>query len=267
MLKLSQLLMKRILVPNLLVIALLITSNLALAEIVSFKDNDKTWKYDLSNVLGWKLYVEESVSKQKDLDKIIKKEVTDGIKRFINVVPKESLEFLKTIPIWVSNEPTYPLRENERGVIPFHHDENWLRDHGLNPHMAPGVHVINPEAALVEHKIFEWGPMTMLHELAHAYHIVHLGYDDSNITKSFTKAMARGLYLKVPDRKDKEKLVKAYAASNKAEYFAEATEAYFGHNDWFPHNRKELKKYDPGGFKMVEQAWGVKTKEKTIPSK
>ena len=118
------------------------------------------------------------------------------------------------------------MRENERGVIPFHHDENWLRDHGLNPHMAPGVHVINPEAALVEHKIFEWGPMTMLHELAHAYHIVHLGYDDTNITKSFTRAMTRGLYLKVPDRKDKEKLVKAYAATNKAEYFAEATEAY-----------------------------------------
>ena len=66
MLKLSQLLMKRILVPNPLVIALLITSNLAFAEIVSFKDKDKTWKYDLSNVLGWKLYVEESVSKQKD---------------------------------------------------------------------------------------------------------------------------------------------------------------------------------------------------------
>ena len=63
--------MKRILVPNLLIIALLITSNLALAEIVSFKDKDKTWKYDLSNVLGWKLYIEESVSKQKDLDKII----------------------------------------------------------------------------------------------------------------------------------------------------------------------------------------------------
>ena len=106
--------------------------------------------------------------------------------------------------------------------------------------MAPGVHVINPEAALVEHKIFEWGPMTMLHELAHAYHIVNLGYDDPIITKSFTSAMARDSILKFLTEK-KRKLVKAYAASNKAEYFAEATEAYFGHNDWFPHNKKELK--------------------------
>ena len=88
----------------------------------------------------------------------------------------------------------------------------------------------------------------------------------------------KSLFHKVPDEilelkkiiekvKEKEKLVKAYAASNKAEYFAEATEAYFGHNDWFPHNKKELKKYDPGAFSMVEKAWGVKTKEKPKPSK
>ena len=259
--------MRRIHLSKIAVLTLWILTNSAFAEIASFKDGNKTWRYKVTNVLGWKLYVEESISKQEKLNEIIIKEITQGIKRFINVVPKESQEFLKTIPIWASNEPAYPLRKNERGVIPFHHDENWLRDHGLNPHMAPGVHVINPEAALVEHKIFEWGPMTMLHELAHAYHIVNLGYDDPIITKSFTSAMARGLYLKVPDRKEKEKLVKAYAASNKAEYFAEATEAYFGHNDWFPHNKKELKKYDPGAFSMVEKAWGVKTKEKPKPSK
>ena len=237
------------------------TTFISQAELKSFSDKEKTWNYEVSNILGWNLYIEQSVSKNKKLNKIIKKEITEGIKRFIDVVPDESLKFLKTIPIWVSNEPTYPLRENERGVIPFHHDENWLRDHGLNPHMAPGVHVINPEAALIEHKIFEWGPMTMLHELAHAFHIVHRGYDDPLITKSYTKAIARGLYMKVPDRKDKKKRVKAYAASNKAEYFAEATEAYFGHNDWFPHNRKELKAYDPGAYQMVQKAWGIKIKD------
>ena len=149
------------------------------------------------------------------------------------------------------------MRKNERGVIPFHPDKTWLRDHDLNPHLAPGVHIINPRAALLDHKIFEWGPMTMLHELAHAYHNVKLGLSNPDIRSAYGSAMARGLYLKVPDRKFKNKKVKAYAASNKEEYFAEVTEAYFGKNDWFPHNRKELKEYDPKAYLMVEKVWGV----------
>ena len=87
---------------------------------------------------------------------------TVGIRRepfdfenFLDEVPGQALVFLRTIPIWVSNEPGYPLRENENGVIPFHRSPQWLRNHNLNPHMAPGVHVINPEAVFFEHKFLE----------------------------------------------------------------------------------------------------------------
>ena len=43
----------------------------------------------------------------------------------------------------------------------------------------------------------------------------------------------------------------------KEEYFAELTEAYFGQNDWFPHNREELRNYDPRGYKMIEEVWSA----------
>ncbi|NRB43605.1 MAG: hypothetical protein HRU47_02250 [Verrucomicrobiales bacterium] len=226
-------------------------------ESVTFEDGKKAWTYEKIQVMGWNLYIEKSISKDKALNDVILKEVREGIKRFIKIVPPDAIKFLQTIPIWASNEPTYPMRKNERGVIPFHRDKTWLRDHDLNPHMAPGVHIINPRAALLDHKIFEWGPMTMLHELAHAYHNVKLGLSNPDIRSAYGSAMARGLYLKVPDRKFKNKKVKAYAASNKEEYFAEVTEAYFGKNDWFPHNRKELKEYDPKAYLMVEKVWGV----------
>jgi hypothetical protein len=226
-------------------------------ESVTFEDGKKAWTYEKIQVMGWNLYIEKSISKDKALNAVILKEVREGIKRFIKIVPPDAIKFLQTIPIWASNEPTYPMRKNERGVIPFHRDKTWLRDHDLNPHMAPGVHIINPRAALLDHKIFEWGPMTMLHELAHAYHNVKLGLSNPDIRSAYGSAMARGLYLKVPDRKFKNKKVKAYAASNKEEYFAEVTEAYFGKNDWFPHNRKELKEYDPKAYLMVEKVWGV----------
>ena len=52
-------------------------------------------------------------------------------------------------------------------------------------------------------------------------------------------------------------MVKAYAATNQEEYFAELTEAYFGQNDWFPHNREELRNYDPRGYKMIEEVWSA----------
>ena len=48
-----------------------------------------------------------------------------------------------------------------------------------------------------------------------------------------------------------------HAATNHEEYFAELPEAYFGHTDWFPHNREELRKYDPRGFRMIEEVWSA----------
>ncbi|MFP6873080.1 MAG: hypothetical protein VCA55_06160 [Verrucomicrobiales bacterium] len=220
-----------------------------------FKDGKRTWSYEKVAVHGWVVFIEISIARDVALKEKIKGQLTVGIENFLDKVPEEALDFLRKIPIWVSNEPGYPLRKNERGVIPFHRSKAWLRGHGLNPHMAPGVHVINPKAAFFEHRILEWGPMTLLHELAHAYHNVKLKLSNEVINNAYAKAMAKGLYLRVPGRKDKSKKVRAYAATNREEYFAELTEAYFGRNDWFPHNRAELKGYDPQGYRMIEELW------------
>ena len=227
-------------------------------SLVEFKDGDGSWSYEKAGVHGWTVYYAAEIAKDPQLKSKVKVQLTTGIENFLDKIPKEASNFLREIPIWVSNEPGYPLRRNERGVIPFHRSKSWLRKHGLNPHMAPGVHVINPQAVLFEHKILEWGPMTLLHELAHAYHNVKLKVSNEVIRQAYAKAMARGLYLRVPDRKDKLNRVRAYAATNHEEYFAELTEAYFGKNDWFPHNREELKKYDPRGYSMIKELWDAR---------
>jgi hypothetical protein len=49
---------------------------------------------------------------------------------------------------------------------------------------------------------------------------------------------------------------KAYAASNVEEYFAEATEAFFGTNDFYPFVRPELREHDPELFRVLERIWG-----------
>ncbi|MDG2054255.1 MAG: serine hydrolase [Phycisphaerales bacterium] len=227
------------------------------ASIETFRDKENTWDYAVFNVRGWKLLIEENLISDTKLVADIRKTLNDRLKYIEEVIPKKQLAFLKTIPIWVSDEPGYPLRPGENGVIPFHRSPGWLRNHGLNPHMAPGVHFINPHAIMYEHKVFEWAPETMLHELAHAYHNIELGLDQSDIKEAYKAAMNRGLYKKVPSRRDPNKLVQAYAATNQEEYFSEMTEAYFGENDWFPRNRTELLKYDPRGYRAVEKVWGV----------
>jgi hypothetical protein len=227
-------------------------------SLVEFKDGNRNWSYEKITVHGWTVYFAAEIAKDPQLKSKVKGQLTMGIENFLDKIPEEASDYLREIPIWVSNEPGYPLRKNERGVIPFHRSKGWLRKHGLNPHMAPGVHVINPEAVFFGHKILEWGPMTFLHELAHAYHNIKLKLSNDVIRKAYAKAMARGLYLRVPDRKDKLKKVRAYAATNHEEYFAELTEAYFGNNDWFPHNREELKKYDPQGYSMIEELWDAR---------
>ena len=50
--------------------------------------------------------------------------------------------------------------------------------------------------------------------------------------------------------------VRHYGLNNQMEYFAEATEAYFGVNDFYPFVRAELKAIDPEGFSLMEAVWG-----------
>ena len=43
---------------------------------------------------------------------------------------------------------------------------------------------------------------------------------------------------------------------NEKEFFAEATEAYFYRNDFYPFVAAELEIYDPLTFSVLEQIWG-----------
>jgi dipeptidyl-peptidase-4 len=56
--------------------------------------------------------------------------------------------------------------------------------------------------------------------------------------------------------------VKHYGLTNHKEYFAEATEAYFYRNDFYPFVRAELKQYDPDMHVLLEKIWENKAIKK-----
>jgi hypothetical protein len=45
--------------------------------------------------------------------------------------------------------------------------------------------------------------------------------------------------------------------NNHQEYFAEATESYFGTNDFYPFVRAELNLHDPAMYQLIEKIWCV----------
>ena len=100
-------------------------------------------------------------------------------------------------------------------------------------------------------------PWMVLHELSHAYHHQFLrdGFDNPLVKAAYDRAMKSKIYAKVLRISGREE--KAYAASNPMEYFAEATEAFFGTNDFYPFVRSELRRHDPAAYDLLVKQWGV----------
>ena len=158
-------------------------------------------------------------------------------------VPNSAFQDLKKVPFWIElNDPTT--------TAAFHPDATWLKDHGYNPDMAHGIEIGNLKNFLAWQHI---QPSMVLHELAHSYHFLHLGEDEPTIGAAYEHAVSSHLYDSVPFVTGGRR--KAYALTNKFEYFAECTEAYFGRNDFFPFLKFELKQFDPEGYSAVEKAW------------
>ena len=110
-------------------------------------------------------------------------------------------------------------------------------------------------------RFIDWSrqqPWMVLHELAHGFHHREFGYDEPRIAATYEKAKQAGLYDSVLRYSGKSE--RHYALNNPMEYFAEATEAYFGANDYFPFVRAELKRHDPQGFQLIEEIWKIDAK-------
>ncbi|MCE9530455.1 MAG: hypothetical protein K8T89_04890 [Planctomycetes bacterium] len=116
---------------------------------------------------------------------------------------------------------------------------------GKDPVYVSGVRILQMQGVTKRHQTEEAHDSVFLHEFAHAFHDLVLGYENQAIKDAFRQAMERKLYEK-----------STYLTTNEKEFFAELTCAYLDSLHQFPHNREELKKHDPASFKMLESMWG-----------
>jgi alpha-galactosidase len=209
--------------------------------------------HETRDLLGWTVRVNKALlASAPEATATAISLLKEQLAEVVRVVPPAAVAKLRETPLWFS--PEYP------GVPPraeFHPDAGWLRNHGRDPAMARAIEFTNIRIFPQE---CERMPNFALHELAHAYHFRVLGFDDPAIKDAFERARAAGLYDKVEQHHGNGRpnsVGRAYAMTDEKEYFAEATEAFFSRNDFFPFTRVELQAHDPRMLRVLETAWGV----------
>ena len=211
---------------------------------------DPTDAYETRDIDGWRVLVNKKFLRDEpDLSAAALTHLRHQLYPIPRVVPGKAVEKLRKIPIWVElDEPHHPC-------MAYHPDPGWLRDNGMNPDKARGVEVADARAFLTWTKDQPW---MVLHELAHGYHHQFLdgGFDHAGVRAAYERAMREKRYDAV--QRINGRTERAYAANNPMEFFAEATEALFGTNDFYPYVRAELKAHDPQTHEMLEKVWGVR---------
>lgn len=212
---------------------------------------DPVSAYHQKNIRGWDVFVHKILLREE-------KETGDAALELMDYqlyevqrrVPEHALAALQKIPIWLESDNTHT-----NPCACYHVSADWLSDNGYLREKAKAVEIANAKTFL------QWTkqqPFMLLHELSHGYHDRVLGYDEPHIIEAFQQAKKSGGYDKVRHIDGSEQ--KHYAIENEKEYFAEATEAYFGTNDFYPFVKPELKEHDPEGFRLIEMLWNEKPK-------
>ncbi len=201
------------------------------------------------NIEGWNVDVDPALleGKYQEEGTLALQMLANHLQRIKVLVPQPQLGKMQTVGIWI--ERAHPVLGN----MQYHPGRRWLTDRGHDPRLVKKVHITHAKALLSRQQMLKH-PAVILHELAHGYHDQILGFEHPEVKKAYDRAMAAGKYQEVLLYTGR--LVKHYATTNHKEYFAEATEAYFYRNDFYPFVAGELKQYDPYCYELFQKLWG-----------
>ena len=209
---------------------------------------------------GWTIAVDPKLMLPEN-DEIRRKSFTalaNHLQRVKYVVPAARVKQLQKLRFWIELEnPTL-------GNMQYHPGRGWLIDNGQDPRLVKHIHIPHAEELYVPHMWFKH-PYVVMHELAHSFHDQLLDFDNPEILDAFNKATEAGIYDNVLLYTGDQ--VPHYGLNDQKEYFAEATESYFGHNDFYPFVRAELALHDPPAFAAMEKFWSDSGELPTLGNK
>lgn len=180
--------------------------------------------------------------------------VDDELARVSEIFAEPALKALRRVPIWVEWDHTIP-RSARAFAVYYGVTGDTLWTEGVDPRKAGCVCVLSLKTAYALRARRGARQNTLLHEFAHVVHDKVFGLDNPSIRNAYDQAVARGLYERV--RHDDGTEGPAYAARNRAEYFAELSCAYLDRLDYAPHDAKELRGHDSVGYELMTKAYGT----------
>ena len=141
--------------------------------------------------------------------------------------------------------------------LSYHPAATWLIHHGYKiPRDFPSIMSLSVKTHVGDSYRH---PFVIFHEIAHGYdyHFIGKGRDYGNDESqaNYERMMKEGKYEKVLIWNGR--VGSHYGRTNRMEYWAESTEAYFAVNDIYPFVRAELRQLDPQMARLVERYWGV----------
>jgi hypothetical protein len=204
-----------------------------------------TTDYGKRSIEGWTVYVNRKLlADQAGLGAKALRLLEIKLYEIRRVVPPTACRKLQDVPIWLG------IDDGHAPCAEYHPSRDWLVQNGFNPDKAKSVEIGNAA------RFLEWSkdqPAMILHELAHSYLDRVLGLNHPGIKAAYESAVKSGIYQSV--LRNNGKTERAYALTNPEEYFAEASEAFFGTNDFYPFVRVELEQHDPRLYKVLLEVW------------
>jgi len=204
-----------------------------------------TTDYVKRPIEGWTVYVNKKLlADQAGLGAKALRLLETKLYEIRRVVPPAACRKLQAVPIWLG------IDDGHAPCAEYHPSRDWLVENGFNPDKAKSVEIGNAA------RFLEWSkdqPAMVLHELAHSYLDRVLGSNHPGLKAAYESAVKSGNYQSV--LRNNGKVERAYALIDPQEYFAEASEAFFGTNDFYPFVRIELEKYDPRLYEVLQEVW------------
>ena len=212
-------------------------------------------RFEISNIEGWTTYINRDVRKQHPEELT---QTLDHLKwelyQIKLAVPQAAVSNMqKNTPNWIEY--------SERVSLSYHPGRGWLIGRGYqvpkDPRSMMSLSVKSHYRDSYRH------PFVIFHEMAHGYDFYFIGkgrgYGNKECEANYQRMMKTKTYEKIKIWNGH--IGSHYARSNRMEYFAESSEAYFAVNDIYPFVRAELREHDPKMARLIERYWGVEPEQ------
>jgi len=208
-------------------------------------------RFEIRNLEGWTVYINRDVPRQ----------YPEEMAKTLGHLRWELYQIKLAAPaLAVSNmqgNNAIWIEYKEKVDLSYHPDRTWLIGRGYtiprDPESFMSLSVKTHVGDSYRH------PFVVFHELAHGYdyHFIGKGRDYGNkeCQANYERMMKEGKYEKVKIWDGRTG--SHYGRTNRMEYWAESTEAYFAVNDIYPFVRAELREHDPQMARFIERYWGV----------